>query len=97
MSITAEYPITFSRDVSDIAARMPRRHTVVTGDGLDGVMTVASALQGCGRTLSEFAVDVRDGVAYSSVTCTMSMTPDECDEFSRHMLDISCVIAVDPY
>lgn len=97
MSITADRPITFSRDVTDIASRMPRRHTVVTGGGLDGVMEVATALQTCGRTLSEFAVDVRDGVAYSSVTCTMSMTPSECDEFARRMLDMPGVIAVDPF
>ena len=97
MSITADRPITFSPDVADIASRMPRRHTVVTSDGLDGVMRVATALQACGRTLSEFAVDVRDGVAYSSVTCTMSMTPTECDEFAHRMLDMPCVIAVDPY
>ncbi len=97
MSITADRPITFSPDVADIASRMPRRHTVVTSDGLDGVMQVATALQACGRTLSEFAVDVRDGVAYSSVTCTMSLTPAECDDFAHRMLDMPCVIAVDPF
>lgn len=97
MSITADRPITFSPDVADIASRMPRRHTVVTRDGLDGVMQVATALQACGRTLSEFAVDVRDGVAYSSVTCTMSMTPSECDAFAHRMMDMTCVVAVDPY
>lgn len=97
MSITADRPITFSPDIADIATRMPRRHTVVTRDGMDGVMAVATALQTCGRSLSEFSVDVRDGVAYSSVTCTMSMTPAEGDAFAERMLDMACVIAVDPY
>lgn len=102
MSITADRPTTFSFPAStgrpaDIAARMPRRHTVVTGDGMDGVMQIATALQTCGRTLREFCVDVRDGVAYSSVTCTMSMTPEEADEFGARMLAMPCVLAVDPY
>ena len=97
MSITADRPISFSPDIADIAARMPRRHTVITTEGMDGVMRVATALQTCGRPLREFSVDVRDGVAYSSVTCMMSMTPDECEAFGERMLDMSCVIAVDPF
>lgn len=97
MSITTDRPITFSPDIADIATRMPRRHTVVTRDGMDGVMEVATALQTCGRALREFSVDVREGVVYSSVTATLSMTPAECDAFSERMLDMPCVIAVDPY
>jgi len=102
MRITADRPTTFtfptaSGDPPDIAARMPRRHTVVTGDGMDGVMALATALQTCGRALREFSVDVREGVAYSSVTCTMSMTPAEAEEFERRMLAMPGVLAVDPY
>lgn len=102
MSITADRPSTFTFPAAgtrpeDIASRMPRRHTVVTGDGMSGVMQVATALQSCGRTLREFSVDVREGVAYGSVTCTMSMTPDEADEFGSRMLAMPCVLAVDPY
>ncbi|ALE72939.1 MULTISPECIES: hypothetical protein [unclassified Pseudonocardia] len=102
MSITADRPTTFafpasSGGAADIASRMPRRHTVVTGDGMEGVMQVATALQTCGRTLREFCVDVREGVAYSSVTCTMSMTPSEADEFETRMLAMPFVLAVDPY
>ncbi|MEU6697155.1 hypothetical protein [Pseudonocardia sp. NPDC046786] len=102
MSITADRPTTFSFPAAsggpaDIAARMPRRHTVVTGDGMDGVMQLATALQACGRPLREFSVDVREGVAYSSVTCTMSMTPAEADEFESRMLALPGVLAVDPY
>ncbi|MEQ3553216.1 hypothetical protein WIS52_22330 [Pseudonocardia nematodicida] len=102
MSITTHRPSTFSftdssGDPADIASRMPRRRTVVTGDGIDGVMRVASVLQACGRTLREFAVDVREGVAYSSVTCTMSMTPDEAESFENGMLAMPGVVAVDPY
>lgn len=102
MSITADRPTTFtfpasSGGAAEIAARMPRRHTVVTDDGMTGVMLVATALQSCGRTLREFAVDVREGVAYGSVTCTLSMTPTEADEFETRMLAMPCVVAVDPY
>ncbi|MEJ8279810.1 hypothetical protein [Pseudonocardia spirodelae] len=102
MSITVDRPTTFSfpagsGGAADIASRMPRRHTVVTGDGMSGVMQIAAALQGCGRTLREFCVDVREGVAYSSVTCTMSMTPAEADDFSHGMLALPGVMAVDPY
>ena len=102
MSITADRPTTFtfpagSGGPEDIASRMPRRHTVVTSDGMDGVMRVATALQSCGRILREFCVDVREGVAYGSVTCTMSMTPAEADEFESRMLAMPCVLAVDPY
>lgn len=100
--ITVDRPSSFTFPASsggpaDIAARMPRRHTVVTADGMEGVMAVATALQGCGRALREFAVDVREGVAYGSVTCTMSMTPDEAEEFGARMLAMPCVLAVDPY
>lgn len=102
MSITADRSTTFtfpagSATPEDIAARMPRRHTVVTSDGLQGAMEVATALQACGRTLREFCVDVREGVAYGSVTCTMSMTPDEADVFESRMLAMPAVLAVDPY
>lgn len=107
MSITAE-PISTDRagsfsfpdssgGTADIAARMPRRHTVVTEDGMAGVMRVATALQGCGRPLREFAVDVREGVPYGSVTCTMSMTPSEAEHFEDRMLAMPWVLAVDPY
>ncbi|ANY08595.1 hypothetical protein [Pseudonocardia sp. HH130630-07] len=102
MSITTDRPVSFTFPVpsgrlEDIASRMPRRHTVVTGDGIDGVMQVATALQTCGRTLREFSVDVREGVAESAVTCTMSMTPAEADEFGTRLLAMPCVLAVDPY
>lgn len=102
MSITADRPTTFtfpagSGRPEDIAARMPRRHTVVTSDGLHGAMQVATALQTCGRTLREFCVDVREGVAYGSVICTMSMTPAEAADFESRMLAMPCVLAVDPY
>ncbi|MBC3191263.1 hypothetical protein H7X46_09345 [Pseudonocardia sp. C8] len=102
MSITADRPTTFtfpagSGGPADIAARMPRRHTVVTADGLHGAMQVATALQTCGRPLREFSVDVREGVAYGSVTCTMSMTPAEADEFETRMRAMPYVLAVDPY
>lgn len=102
MSITADRPTTFTFPAAsgrpeDIASRMPRRHTVVTGGGMDTVMQVATALQGCGRTLREFSVDVREGVAYGSVTCTMSMTPDEADEFESRMRAMPGVLTVDPF
>ncbi|MFP5070349.1 hypothetical protein ACLFMI_11855 [Pseudonocardia nantongensis] len=101
MSITVDRPATFtfpasSGGAADIASRMPRRHTVVTDDGLNGAMQVATALQTCGRPLREFAVDVREGVGYGSVTCTMSMTPGEAEQFETRMLAMPCVLAVDP-
>ena len=41
--------------------------------------------------------DVREGVAYGSVICTMSMTPAEAADFESRMLAMPCVLAVDPY
>ncbi|MFP5020605.1 hypothetical protein [Pseudonocardia phyllosphaerae] len=102
MSITIDRPATIafpatSGTPADIASRMPRRHTVVTDDGLAGAMLVANALQSCGRTVREFAVDVREGVPYGSVTCTLSMTPAETEEFCDRLRTLPCVLAVDPY
>ena len=63
------------------AYRMQRRHEIVTVGGMDAVLRVGDALRHLGFPIREFAVDVRDGVPYSCVTCTVSLTAEEYDAF----------------
>jgi hypothetical protein len=92
MSITLDQPRT-----SDIAARILRRHTIVASDGMNGALCVAAELQSCGHLVREFAVDVREGVTYSTVTCTVSMTAFEADAFAAQLRTLAPVVSVDPY
>ena len=50
------------------APRLQRRHEIVTTGGMQGVLDIGTALRACGFPVREFAVEVRDGVPYSSVT-----------------------------
>ena len=63
------------------APRLPRRHEIVTTGGLDGILQVSGIL--AGHRVREFVADVREGVMYSTVTCTVALTDDEC----RHLVD----------
>ena len=62
------------RRTADWEPRMHRRHEIVTTGGMQGVLDVGAALRACGFPVRDFAVDVRDGVPYSSVRCTVSVT-----------------------
>jgi len=44
----------------------------------------------------EFAVEVLDGVPYSSVTCTVSLTADECATFADRLGAVPTVVSVEP-
>ncbi|MHA6795378.1 hypothetical protein ACVGVM_17965 [Pseudonocardia bannensis] len=81
---------------SDIASRIHRRHTVVTSGGMDGVLRVAALLQSSGYHVRDFSADVREGVIYSSLSCTISMTASEAQAFADRVLSISSVVSVDP-
>jgi hypothetical protein len=76
--------------------RMHRRHEIVTTSGMDGVLTLGSALTDCGYPVRDFAVDVREGIPYSSVFCTVSLTGSEQEEFARQIEALPCVVAVTP-
>jgi hypothetical protein len=76
--------------------RLQRRHEIVTTGGMEGVLRVGAALRACGYPVREFAVDVRDGVPYSSVTCTVSLTSAESDSFADRLARIDDVVSVDP-
>lgn len=77
--------------------RMHRRHEIVTTSGMDGVLRIGAALAACGFPVRDFAADVREGVPYSSVTCTVSLTGGECDSFSEYLSAVPSVVAVTPY
>ena len=62
--------------------RMPRRHEIVTTGGMDGVLDIGAAMHAWGFPVRDFAADVRDGVPYSSITCTVSVTREECELFA---------------
>jgi hypothetical protein len=76
--------------------RLYRRHEIVTTGGVQGVLDVGSALRAGGFPVSDFCVDVRDGVLYSSVTCTVSLTDAECAVFAERLSAVPSVVSVQP-
>ncbi|TQM14149.1 hypothetical protein [Pseudonocardia kunmingensis] len=78
------------------APRLQRRHEIVTTGGMQGVLDIASALRAGGFPVREFTVEVRDGVPYSSVTCTVSLTAAECAGFADRLGAVPAVVSVEP-
>jgi hypothetical protein len=78
------------------APRLQRRHEIVTTGGMQGVLDIGSTLRACGFPVRDFAVEVRDGVPYSSVTCTVSLTADECTTFAARLGAVPAVVSVEP-
>lgn len=76
--------------------RLHRRHEIVTTGGMAGALAAGQALVSCGYPVRDFAVDVREGVPYSSLTCTVSLTSAESEPFAAGILRCPAVIAVDP-
>jgi hypothetical protein len=76
--------------------RVQRRHEIVTTGGMQGVLDVAAALRADDFPVRDFAVDVRDGVPYSSVTCTVALTSDECAAFVQRLGAVAAVVSVAP-
>lgn len=74
--------------------RMHRRHEIVTTGGMDGVLQVAAML--ADQPVRDFSADVREGVMYSSLTCTISLTNEECSCLVGRLLAVPSVVAVDP-
>jgi hypothetical protein len=78
------------------APRLQRRHEIVTTGGIDGVLRIGAALRASGFPVRDFTVDVRDGVPYSSVTCTVSLTSAESATFAERMGELPTVVSVAP-
>ena len=78
------------------AFRMQRRHEIVTVGGMDAVLRVGDALRHLGFPIREFTADVRDGVPYSCVTCTVSLTAEEYDAFPAMLGCLDDVVSVEP-
>jgi hypothetical protein len=78
------------------APRLQRRHEIVTTGGMQGVLDIGTALRAWGFPVREFAVEVRDGVPYSSVTCTVSLTAAECASFADRLGAVPAVVSVEP-
>jgi hypothetical protein len=76
--------------------RMQRRHEIVIVGGMDAVLRVGHALRHLGFPIREFAVDVRDGVPYGCVTCTVSLTAEESDAFPAMLCRLDDVVSVEP-
>jgi hypothetical protein len=68
----------------------------VTTGGMQGVLDIGTALRAAGFPVRDFTVEVRDGVPYSSVTCTVSLTATECATFAERLGAVPTVIAVEP-
>ncbi|MCO1655838.1 hypothetical protein [Pseudonocardia humida] len=82
---------------STYAPRLQRRHEIVTTGGMDGVLCVGDALRECGYPVRDFTVEVHDGVPYSSVLCTVSVTADESETFTERIGALPAVVSVGPY
>lgn len=80
---------------TDIAMRMHRRHAIVTTDGIEGVSRVTALLRASDYRVRGFTADVREGIAFSTLTCTVSLTPAEADTFVNHLLLEPSVVSVD--
>jgi hypothetical protein len=76
--------------------RVQRRHEIVTTGGMQGVLDIGTALRASGFPVREFAAEVRDGVPYSSVTCTVSLTPAEHATFAARLGAVPAVVSVEP-
>lgn len=76
------------------APRLHRRHEIVTTGGMDGILQVSAIL--ADHPVREFAADIREGVLYSSVTCTVSLTDDECRCLVNRLLAAPAVASVSP-
>jgi hypothetical protein len=76
--------------------RSARRHEIVTVGGMDAVLRVGDALRCCGYPVRDFSVEVHDGVPYSSVTCTVSLSAAESCAFTSRIGALSEVLSVEP-
>lgn len=74
--------------------RFPRRHEIVTTGGMEGVLRVGDALRAAGWSVRDFTADVRDGVPYSSVFCTVSLTAAEAAGFAARLGTCPQVVSV---
>ncbi len=83
-----------TRPPSDIALRVHCRHEIVTTDGIDGVCRVATVLRQSGYPVRDFSADVHEGVVLSSLSCTVSLTPDETEDFAHLLAGLSTVVSV---
>ena len=83
-----------TRPNSDIALRMHCRHEIVTTDGIDGVCRVATVLRHSGYRVRDFTADVREGIVLSSLTCTVSLTPEETEDFADLLAELPTVVSV---
>ena len=79
------------------APRLQRRHEIVTTGGMDGVLCIGDALRECGFPVRDFTVEVHEGVPYSSVLCTVSVTDAESTTFTECISALPAVVSVDPY
>lgn len=78
------------------AYRAQRRLEIVTTGGMDAVLRVADTLRDSGFPIREFTADMRDGVPYCRVTCTVSLTPAESDVFPEMLSLLDEVVTVQP-
>lgn len=82
---------------STYAPRMQRRHDIVTTGGMAGALCVGDALREFGLPVRDFTVDVRDGVPYGTVICTIAVTDAESIEVADRIGALPAVISVDSY
>lgn len=76
------------------APRLHRRLEIVTTGGMDGILQVSAIL--ADHPVREFVADVREGVMYSSVICTLALTDDESSGLVDRLLAAPRVASVSP-
>jgi hypothetical protein len=82
---------------STYAPRLQRRHEIVTTGGVDGVLRVGDALRECGFPVRDLTIEVHEGVPYSSLLCTVSVTDAESAAFAERIGALPAVVSIDPY
>jgi hypothetical protein len=63
---------------------------------MEGVLRVGDALRAAGYPVRDFTADVRDGVPYSSITCTVSLSTGEAAAFAQRVARCPSVVSVEP-
>jgi len=60
------------------------------------LLRVGDALRAEGFTVRDFTADVRDGVPYSSITCTVPLSSAEAAAFAQRLTRCPSVVSVEP-
>lgn len=91
-----------SLDVGSSSSRIPaarsrfpvrRRITTYFTGGVDGLLTVSATLQQAGCQVQDLSVDMHDGVAESSMVCTVMIADGGIDQLLGSLRGLPTVVS----